>query len=222
MNTSFTSSAAFMRSTGGLTMAWFMNCTWFCARVPALRIVGELLVHREICAERVHQRRLVVGRAAHPAVGHARPLRDRLALAEQVLARFGDPEELVGEGAGAGVGRARQHGLLLLVMHRVVEPRDRAHRIAECRMRRHVVDFLAVDVDLAAVAQAVDVLLAGEGLRRADHVFWFLPVHAPSPFFRGHHAAWNIFGKDQPTLRPPVVLETFRLGRHGTKAGASS
>jgi len=27
MNTSFTSSGAFMRSTGGLTMAWFMNST---------------------------------------------------------------------------------------------------------------------------------------------------------------------------------------------------
>ena len=32
MNTSLTSSAAFMRSTGGLTMAWFMNSTWFCER----------------------------------------------------------------------------------------------------------------------------------------------------------------------------------------------
>ena len=32
MNTSLTWSGGFMRSTGGLTMAWFMNSTWFCER----------------------------------------------------------------------------------------------------------------------------------------------------------------------------------------------
>ena len=32
MNTSLTWSAALARSTGGLTMAWFMNSTFSCAR----------------------------------------------------------------------------------------------------------------------------------------------------------------------------------------------
>ena len=148
------------------------------ARVPAFRILSELLVHREIGAERVHQRRLVVRRAPHPAVGHARPVRDRLALAKQILARLGDAEELVGEGSRARIGRACQHRLLLVVVQRVVKPRDRAHRVAERRMRRHIVDLLAVDVDLAAVAQAVDILRPGERPRRTDYVFWFLPLHS--------------------------------------------
>jgi hypothetical protein len=51
-------------------------------------------------------------------------VRDGVALADQVLARMGDAEELVGEGARAGVGRAGQDVLLLRVVQRVIEPRD--------------------------------------------------------------------------------------------------
>ena len=93
-------------------------------------------------------------------------MRDGVALADQVLARMRDAEELVGEGARAGVGRAGQHVLLLWIVQRVVEPRDGARGVAERRMRGDVLDPLAVDIDLAAVAQAVEILLAGERPRR--------------------------------------------------------
>ena len=132
------------------------------APVPVLRVVGELVVEIVVGAERVHQRRLVVRRAPHPAVGHARPGGDRVALADQVLARVRDAEELVGEAAVAGVGRAGQH--VLGAPDRAAHRRagDRARGVAERRMRGDVVDALAVDVDLAAVAQAFEIFLAGE------------------------------------------------------------
>ena len=47
-------------------------------------------------------------------------------------------------------------------MQRVIEPRDRADRIAERRVRGDVSDALAVEIDLAAVAKAFHILRAGE------------------------------------------------------------
>ena len=67
------------------------------APVPGLRVVGELAVEIVIGAERVHQRRLVVRRTPHPAVGHARPLRDGVALRHQFLARARGAEEFMGD-----------------------------------------------------------------------------------------------------------------------------
>ncbi len=148
------------------------------ARVPVPCVVGETLVEGGIGAERVHQRSLVVRRAPHPAVGQPRPVGDGVALADQVLARMRHAEKLVGERARTGVGRAGQHGLLLLVVQRVVEPGDASRCIAESRMGGDVLDPFAVDIDLPAVAQAFQVFLAGERPRRADHVFWLLPFHA--------------------------------------------
>ena len=54
----------------------------------------------------------------------------------------------------------------LRVVQRVVEPRHHPRGVAERRMRRDVLDALAVDVDLAPVAQRVEVFVAG--LRRGD------------------------------------------------------
>ena len=150
------------------------------ARVPVRGVAGELLVERGVGAERVHQRGLVVRRAAHPAVGQPRPVRDGVALADQVLARMRDAEELVGEGARAGVGRAGQHVLLLGIVQRVIEPRDGARGVAERRMRGDVLDPLAVDIDLAAVAQAFQIFRAGERPRRAGPSPAHLPVSADS------------------------------------------
>ena len=148
------------------------------APVPGLRVVGELAVEIVIGAERVHQRRLVVRRAAHPAVGHARPVRDGVALRDQFLARARGAEEFVGEAARAGVGRRGQQRLGLLVVQRVVEPRDRARGIAERRMRGDVLDALAIDVDFAAVAQAFEIFRAGERPPfGVDGVLGFDPVH---------------------------------------------
>src|SRR6267154_6838875 len=68
----------------------------------------------------------------------------------------------MGEAARAGVGRAGQHALAGGIMQRVVEPRDRARRIAEGRMGGDVGDPLALNIDFAAVAQALEIFLAGE------------------------------------------------------------
>ena len=48
------------------------------------------------------------------------------------------------------------------VVQRVVQPRDRSRRVTECGMLGDVADLLAVDPDLAPVAKALEVLLAGQ------------------------------------------------------------
>src|SRR4051794_2593058 len=65
--------------------------------------------------------------------------------------------------AGAGVGGAGQHVAVLRVVQRVVEPRDRPDRIAEGGVGGHVLNALAVDIDLAAITQGLHVLRAGIG-----------------------------------------------------------
>ena len=87
---------------------------------------------------------------------------------DQLLARCAHAEELVGVAARAGVGRRGEHVLGLRVVQRVVEPRDRARGVAESRMRGDVVDALAVDVDLAPVAQAGEIFRAGERPRPVE------------------------------------------------------
>ena len=148
------------------------------AAIPALRVLGKFSVELVVGAERVHQRRLVVGRAPHPAVRHARPGRDGVALADDVLARARDLEEFVGVSARPGVGRPCQHGLALGIVQRVVETRDRARGITERRMRGDVLDPLAVDIDLTPVAQACEILRAGERPpRRSDCVLGLRAAH---------------------------------------------
>ena len=123
--------------------------------VPAPRILLVGIVEIGIGAERRQERRLVVGRAAHPAVGELRPFGDGVAPGEQVLERFRRLEEGVRHAAVAGVGRQQELVLALGVVQRIVEPRDHARGVAEGRMRGDVLDALAVDVDLATVAQGV-------------------------------------------------------------------
>src|ERR1044071_7020336 len=106
---------------------------------------------------------------------------DGIALTDQVLARARHAEELVRESAGAGIGRTGEYVLLGRVMQRVVEPRDRARGIAKGRMRGHVVDALAVDPYLAAIAQAFEIFRPGEGTRPALDRVLGLAVHARSP-----------------------------------------
>src|SRR6516162_6998013 len=65
------------------------------------------------------------------------------------------------------------HGRELLargrIVQRVVEPRDRARGVAKRGMLGDVADPLAVEIDLAAVAKAREVLLAGQELVGAGH-----------------------------------------------------
>ena len=126
--------------------------------VPGAGIAGVRAVILRVAAESVGVGRLVVRRAAHPAIGQARPLGDRGLRAAQVLARARHAEVAMRVAAGAGVGGAGQHVAVLRVVQRVVEPRDGPDRIAQSGMGGHVLDALAVDIDLAAVTQALHVL----------------------------------------------------------------
>ena len=111
-------------------------------------VVGELLAAGR---EHVRRRRVaaeepgdVVGRAAHQAERRLgpgfreQPPRPRSAWRAR---------DLVGaQNRRAGLGRAEGHALAHLGRGRdVVEPRDRARRLAEGRMRGDVLDALAVD-----------------------------------------------------------------------------
>ena len=193
------------------------------APVPVHRVAGELVVEGVVGAERIHQRRLVVRRAPHPAIGHPRPGGDGVALADQVLAGLRHAEELVGEAAIAGVGRAGQRRLGGGIVERIIEPGDGAGGVAERRMRRDIGDALAIDVDLAAVAQAFEIFLAGERPVGRGEVLglafepWACPS-APSPALAGEGRGGGRFetyecplpspppqaggGSSRPRLRP--------------------
>ncbi len=146
--------------------------------VPALGVLGELSVELVIGAERVHQRRLVVGRAPHPAVGHPCPGRDGVTLRYHVLARARGAEEFVGVAARPGVGRRSQHVFGLRIVQGIVEPCDRARGIAERRVRGDVVNTLAVDIDLAPILEAREIFRARERPRgRCDRVLGFFAAH---------------------------------------------
>src|SRR5262249_35162188 len=68
------------------------------------------------------------------------------------------------------------------IVQSIIETRDRARSVTKGRMRRDVLDALAVDIDLAAVAQAFQIFRAGEGPAGGrDGVLAFGPVHRGSP-----------------------------------------
>ena len=132
------------------------------ALVPSAGIVGELAVEVGIGAERVDEGRLVVGAAAEPAIGDARPSGDGVALRDHILAAVRDLEEFVGIAARTGIGRRGQHVLGFLGVQRIVEQRHRSRRIAKGRMGGDVLHPLAVDVNFAAVAQRLQEFRSGE------------------------------------------------------------
>jgi hypothetical protein len=132
------------------------------ARVPGARIAGELAVELGVGPQRVEEGRLVVGTAAHPAVGNAGPCGDGIALTGHLLARAGGLEEAVRVAAGAGVRGRCQDVLGAGIVQRIIELGDRDRRIAERRVLGDILYALAVNVDLAAVAQRLEELLPGE------------------------------------------------------------
>jgi hypothetical protein len=70
----------------------------------------------------------------------------------------------------AAVAGVRGHGdALRRVMQGVVQTRQHARRVAKRRMRGDILDALAVDPDLAPVAQAVQILGAGVGAHLIGH-----------------------------------------------------
>ena len=142
--------------------------------VPAPGVVLVGLIEVGVGAQRGQERRLVVGAAPQPPIAQTGPLGDRLQVADAVLGAARVAEELVGAPAAAGVGLGGDHVAGRGIVQRVVQPRDRPGGVTERRVRRDVLDPLAVDVHLPAVAQALQILLArqrpGLGLRRVRHL----------------------------------------------------
>src|SRR5262249_14476876 len=81
----------------------------------------------------------------------------------------GGAEVSVREAPGTGIGGTREHGLGRRLVERVVEPRHHSGGVAKAGVGRDIRDALAVDPDLAPVAQALQELRPGEwtlGYRR--------------------------------------------------------
>ena len=140
--------------------------------VPAARVLGEGLVVVGVGAERGEERGLVVGAAADPSVTDACPFRDGVARADEILGRARRLVEAVGESAAPRVGGGRQHVLPLRIVEGVVQAREHPGGVAERRVRRDVFHALAIDPDLAAVANALEVFIASHrtNARRGVHL----------------------------------------------------
>ena len=130
--------------------------------IPPPRVVLIRRVEVGVGAERRQERGLVVRRAAHPAVAQARPSGDRVARRDQIVGARRRAEVPMRVAARTGIGRAGQLGMRGWIVERVIEPCQHPGRIAKGRMRRDVLDALAVDPDLAAVTEAFQELLAGQ------------------------------------------------------------
>ncbi len=128
-------------------------------------VIGELPVsadHEDVRRRRIAGKEAgnVVGRAAHQPEGRFRtglveqPPRAQVGMAMRNLP--GAPDRL------PRLGRREGHALAVLGRCRdVEEPRDRARRLAERRVRRHVLDLLAIDEDLPPVIERTEILCAG-------------------------------------------------------------
>src|SRR4029453_128908 len=119
---------------------------------------------------------------ARKSIFTARPRRDRIARRDHLLGVPTRAIEAMREPAAAGIGRHRQDGLRRGVMQRVVEPRDHPRGVAKRRMRRDILDALAVNVDLAPVANALEVLGSGVRSRSARHVIHRICLNVGAAF----------------------------------------
>src|SRR5439155_1045937 len=118
--------------------------------VPGKRILTEWCVELWVGPEARHERRLVVRRASHEAITEPRPRGNGVPRCEQFLGRRARRKKLVrADPIGVDGG---EEVTLRRIMERVVEAHDRAGGIAEGGVRRHILDALTVDVDLAGIA----------------------------------------------------------------------
>ena len=136
---------------------------FLCFLVPAAGVVLERLIEVGVGSESTQKCGFVVGAASHPAVGYASPFCDRIACAYQLFYVAWRLIEPVGVAATAGVSFCAENTFVLLVMQCVVEARQHANRVAEGGVGGDVFYPLAIDPDLAAIPQTVDVLLPSEG-----------------------------------------------------------
>ena len=128
--------------------------------VPTPRVVGVRRVVVGVRPVRREECGLVIRAPAHPAVRHALPGGDRVAPLDQILGRPRRLEIGVRVTTVAGVGWRGQHVLRRRIVEPVVQAGHAANAVPERRMRRHILDLLTVDPDLATVPEAVEVLLA--------------------------------------------------------------
>ena len=134
--------------------------------VPAPGVVLVGRVELGVRPERAQERGLVVGRAAEPAVGDARPRRDRVAAGHLLLHRRRRPEVAMRE--PAPLGGLGEHVLAarVVVVQRVVQAGEHPGAVLERRVRGDVLHPLAVDPHLPPVVEALEELLAGVRERR--------------------------------------------------------
>src|SRR5262249_1807750 len=169
------------------------------AAIPGTGIGRKPAVKAVIGPERIHQGGLVIWRAPHPAVRHARPLGDRIPLRDEFLPRTGRTEELVRIATRAGIGRPSQNVLGLGGVQRVVEARDRARGVAERRRRGHVLDALAVDLNVTPITQACEIFRARE--RTPFGCNDVLGLHRP--LFLAYAAPWH--SRSLVSMRRPLL-----------------
>ena len=88
----------------------------------------------------------------------------------EAAARTGLPR-----GCAVGVGGHEDLFAVLAVVQRVEEPRRHSCGIAERRVRRDVIDALAIDPYRATIAQALDVALTGHRALRLLSCYHYVP-----------------------------------------------
>jgi hypothetical protein len=115
------------------------------------------------------------------------------------LDRARGAEEGVGEAPVASIGLNGEDVLLGRIVQGVVEPGDHAGGIAERRMGRHVRDALPVDVDLASIPEALQILLTRK--RPGGHCL----RHTPPPWPGG--LGFDPFLRRVPMSSLPVVMQ---------------
>ena len=133
--------------------AGFLN-----AGVPVAGVLFKLTIKFWVSTQRTAKRGFVVRSTPHPAVAQARPFGDGIALLAQVIGTSRDAEKLVGIAAAAGVGTPAQGVLQFGFVQRIVHLGDRSGCVAKSWMRSHVFNTLTVNIDFAAVLQALQIL----------------------------------------------------------------
>ena len=134
--------------------------------VPAARVLLIGRIKLGIRAQRREERRLVIGRAAHPAIRNLCPFRDGIAPRNKVFLAFRRLEERMGHAAVPRVGRHGQFAGAFGIMQRVIQPGDHARGVTEGRMRGDVFYPFAVEEHLAVVTQRLEIF--GAVLRPRD------------------------------------------------------
>src|SRR5690606_8679163 len=109
--------------------------------------------------------RLVVGSPAEPPVSHACPVRDGIPALDLLFDRVRCLEIAVDAYSAAVIHLYGHDVARLLVVQSVIQAREHARGIPEGGMIYDVLYALAVDPDLTAIVQTVEILLAGEGSR---------------------------------------------------------